>query len=550
MWSLAFAPFFILPAAYISFALPCLWVAFEPRETQKAAKIPLLVFAWAFCANITSLYWITYAVYLSFGQSLLGAGVAAIALLLFCCYLSLFPLGAFFAQRLLLRRTSSESATLRIGTFVCTFVLAESLRSVLLGGFPWNLAGYAWNISIMMLQVNALGGIALTSLLALCSYAIAALAAYYLLARGTRRGIRKDIRKNIHKAYIHKACIHKACIHKACLCAVLSLAIPASATAFGAWRLQSAPELDKSSPIVRIVQPNIQQDKKWREQDAIDNFRRAVQLSKTQRADSISLLLWPETSFPYRLKTEDEANGQPLVHPRIPQLIAIVPHWMVFGAVRESKRRDAKGYRNSLVMIDNFGRINGLYDKVRLVPFGESIPFSRYFLGNTIQTLTNFPSFESGGENSNLLKASPALTLSVQICYEAIFSESLPFSRLRKNHKRKDYSRDQADLLFNATNDGWFGRSSGPYQHLQIARVRAVERGIPFFRAANTGISAAFDAFGQEIARLPLGIEGWIDAPLAPKTKHLLLLDKVGNSLFWLLWASVSLTLILMRRKL
>ena len=185
MWSLAFAPFFILPAAYISFALPCLWVAFEPRKTQKVTRIYLLLFAWAFCANISSLYWIAYAVYLSFGQSLLGAGVAGISLLLLCCYLSLFTLGALLAQRLLLRLYPSESALFRIGIFVCTFVLAESLRSVLFGGFPWNLAGYTWNISIMLLQTNALGGIALTSLLALCSYAIAALAIFHILAKRT-----------------------------------------------------------------------------------------------------------------------------------------------------------------------------------------------------------------------------------------------------------------------------------------------------------------------------------------------------------------------------
>ena len=371
-----------------------------------------------------------------------------------------------------------------------------------------------------MLQVNALGGIALTSLLAICSYAIAALAAYHILARRTR---------------------------KACICLAISLAIPASAAAFGTWRLKAAQpiDMDKSPPVVRIVQPNIQQHKKWREGDAIDNFRRAINLSKEKRASSISLLLWPETAFPYRLQTEDEANGQVLLHPWMPQLIAIVPRWMVFGAVRESKQqRVAKGYKNSLIMIDNFGRIKGFYDKVRLVPFGEFIPFSKHFLGTTMQTMTNFPSFESGDKNKKLLKVHSALTLSVQICYEAIFSEALPFSLQRKNP-----NYDQADLLFNATNDGWFGRSSGPYQHLQMARVRAVERGIPLLRAANTGISAVFDAFGREIARLPLESEGWIDTPIPPKTKHLLLIDEIGNSMFWLLWASISVSLILIRKK-
>ena len=93
------------------------------------------------------------------------------------------------------------------------------------------------------------------------------------------------------------------------------------------------------------------------------------------------------------------------------------------------------------------------------------------------------------------------------------------------------------------------GRSSGPYQHLAMARVRAVERGLPFFRAANTGISAVFDPFGRELARLALGTEGWIDAPVPQRTERMLLTARFGNGLFWLLWFVVGATCLTFARR-
>ena len=227
------------------------------------------------------------------------------------------------------------------------------------------------------------------------------------------------------------------------------------------------------------------QQKKWRVEDAFVNFQRALDLSVRDRPSSVALVLWPETAFPYRLTTEETATGQVLEHPWMSALVAIVPKFLIFGAVRENKRNaesgNRSGYRNSVLMIDALGGWQGGYDKVRLVPIGEFIPFANNRFVRGIKTLTNFPSFVSG-EASPLLHAASLFTLEVQICYESIFPNLLPFVT---------FSHDDGspDFLFNATNDGWFGRSSGPYQHLAMARVRALERGLPFFRAANTGIS-------------------------------------------------------------
>ena len=537
LWTLSFEPFAFLPAGYLSFALPCLWVAYDlPRRHIQGQdqdqgrghghgiKHSLRLMAtWSLTAYLTSLYWVSHAVWLSFGQSLFGAVAGGIAALVLCVFLSLYALGALFALTLLLPRTTSATPLLRVGLFVCTFALAESLRGVLLGGFPWNFAGYAWNTSLWLLQTNALAGIELTSFFALASYALAALAVFHL-AHGARRA--------------------------AALALVCALAIPTSAAAFGAWRLAGAPHIfepsraEESSKesleeslLVRIVQPNIAQQKKWRVEDAFANFRRTLDLSLSARPESVALLLWPETTFPYRLTTHAHALGQPLEHPWLPPLLRVVPQWLVFGAVREEGRSEtqqdtAERYRNSLLMIDAVGNLQGFYDKARLVPLGEFVPFTNNRLGKKIKTLTSFPSF-ARGTTSPLLRAGSSFVLETQICYESIFPDLLPFFV-------PSSELGAPDLLFNATNDGWFGRSIGPYQHLAMARVRAVERGLPFFRAANTGVSAVFDPFGRERARLELNTEGWIDSPLPKKTDRLRMTARFGNGLFWLLWFVVA----------
>ena len=495
---------------------------------------------WSLTAYLTSLYWVSHAVWLSFGQSTFGAIAGGFATLGLCVFLSLYAIASLLALTLLMPRTTRATPLLRVGLFVCIFALAESLRGLLFGGFPWNFAGYAWNRSLWLLQTNALAGIELTSFFALASYALAALSFFYFKARARRA---------------------------ATLALVCALAIPASAAVFGAWRLAGAPppletlrteqaleplpkqlpkKLPKKLPLVRIVQPNITQQKKWRVEDAFANFRRTLDLSISERPASVALLLWPETTFPYRLTTDEQATGQKLEHSWLALLIRVVPRWLVFGAVRENAQNEtqatqrdaAPNYRNSLLMIDARGGLQGFYDKVRLVPLGEFIPFTNNRFAKKIKTLTSFPSF-ARGETSPLLRADSSLTLEVQICYESIFPNLLPFVA----------PSSAPDLLFNATNDGWFGRSSGPYQHLAMARVRAVERGLPFFRAANTGISAVFDPFGRELARLELNTEGWIDSPLPKKTDRLLMTARFGNGLFWLVWfVSTALCLTFVKR--
>ena len=157
---------------------------------------------------------------------------------------------------------------------------------------------------------------------------------------------------------------------------------------------------------------------------------------------------------------------------------------------------------NSIYVIDHDGSILSVYDKIHLVPFGEYLPFQDFLERLGLMQLTKVPGGFIAGDRRRALNVPGAPRMLPFICYEIIFpNEAMP-------------GGDRQGWLVNLTNDGWFGVSSGPYQHLQQARVRAIELGLPLVRAANTGISAVIDPLGRIIKSLPLGTEGVLDAPL------------------------------------
>jgi apolipoprotein N-acyltransferase len=157
---------------------------------------------------------------------------------------------------------------------------------------------------------------------------------------------------------------------------------------------------------------------------------------------------------------------------------------------------------NSVYVIDADGSIRGIYDKVHLVPFGEYLPFQRLLERLGLMQLTKVVGGFLSGDRRRAMDVAGAPKMLPLICYEAIFpGAAVP-------------SGERPGWLVNVTNDGWFGISSGPYQHFQQARVLAIAEGLPLVRAANTGISAVIDPVGRIINSLPLGVEGVLDARL------------------------------------
>jgi apolipoprotein N-acyltransferase len=230
---------------------------------------------------------------------------------------------------------------------------------------------------------------------------------------------------------------------------------------------------------VLLIQGNVAQGQKWDRALMVSIFRHYLDLTRQaveQAGGGPAVVIWPETASPAQLQTDITARE--LIAEAAAGAQALV------GSVRFD---EANRPRNSLFAIGDGGMIEAIYDKWHLVPFGEYQPD---WLPIGVQVVSG-GGFASG-PGPRTLRMPGLPPASILICYESIFSTQVTDSA------------DRPDWIVNVTNDAWFGNSAGPRQHLAAARLRAVEEGLPLVRAANTGISAAFDPRGHELARLGL----------------------------------------------
>jgi apolipoprotein N-acyltransferase len=226
---------------------------------------------------------------------------------------------------------------------------------------------------------------------------------------------------------------------------------------------------------------------------------RATSPTSTGIAD-VTHLIWPESAFPFFLARDPEALNQ----------IASLLHGgavLITGAARADTSAHEGGprYYNSIQVVDSHGGLLDRYDKTRLVPVGEYLPFRKIFDRLGVTQMVHIPGGFDPGERRKLLR-SPGLPDALpMVCYEAIFPDEL--GTLFDNGPR-------AEWILNVTDDIWFGRTAGPYQHFAQARLRAVEQGLPLVRDGNSGVTAVTDGLGRITAELPFGIDGVLDAAL------------------------------------
>ncbi len=256
---------------------------------------------------------------------------------------------------------------------------------------------------------------------------------------------------------------------------------------FGTYRLAQPVALRADDYTVRIVQPNVEQQLKWLPEFQQTFFRRHLDLSQNDGAPDI--VIWPEAAVPFL--PEERAD--------LLQDISLATNGteVILGA----RRRDESGdWYNRLVLLDSDGVLIDNYDKHHLVPFGEYIPLQEILSKTGLSALTGRG--WTAGEGARVISAGDAPPFLPLICYEAIFPQ----------HASADGER--ADWIVQITNDAWFGKFSGPYQHLVQTRVRAIEQGLPLARSANTGVSAMVGPYGRVIEAIPLGEMGVIDASM------------------------------------
>jgi apolipoprotein N-acyltransferase len=259
------------------------------------------------------------------------------------------------------------------------------------------------------------------------------------------------------------------------------------------------------------------------------NWRRLIELSRAPGDPTV--IIWPEAAPPFAGLDE-----QPLALEQIAALTA-GRQGLITGALRvEYQSTDKYRYFNSLFVFGRDGKAIATYDKYHLVPFGEYLPYEETLNSLGLTKLTGIDGSFTPGDGPKTYALPGAGTLTPLICYEILFPGEV-------------VGAARPDWFVNITDDSWFGPWAGPRQHLLVARVRAIEEGLPVARAANTGISAIIDPFGRITRRLGLNQTGYLDgplpAPIAP-TPY----SRFGDWWFVLLvCANVALTWLFSKRR-
>ncbi len=489
---LAFAPVFATPVLFLTF--PVLVWLIDSSPNPRAAALDGWWFAFGYF--FFNLFWL--------GEAFLVEAEKFAVLLPFAVTLLPAALAIFWALAIWLAKRFWREGFARIVLLALVLAVTEWLRGHLFTGLPWNLPGYALTYPVELMQSAALAGVYALTLPAIVIFA----SPLVLWFEGKHHSTAVRLGLSMSAAAVPLALLW---IYGA---AVLTTNVP-----------------DVAGVKLRLVQPSVPQREKWMAEHQARIFREHLTMSAEAPDGSkggskddlagITHVIWPEAAMPFL----------PLEHPDALTAIAdMLPAGRVLltGALRrETAGLDGKplphGMRkayNGLMGFDDEGRLIAQYDKIHLVPFGEYLPLSPVLGALGLSQLANkYGAFTPGAAPRPVLSVPGLPKLVGLVCYEALFPGDIV------------QGSERPGVLVNVTNDGWFGNTTGPYQHFHQVRVRAVEEGLPVIRVANNGISAIIDPLGRTRAVLGLNVRGVADATLPvalPPTPY----GRLGDILF------------------
>ena len=367
---------------------------------------------------------------------------------------ALFGLPAFIAIFIALAAAVSwkfRSSSLYHIIFCVIWVFIEWLISWIFTGLPWALLGYAFAISETLIQPASIFGV-----LGLSFAAVFIGSAFY--------------NKELLVSRVS-----------------ISIMILTLFTSYGYLRLEDNPT-EYSNIKVRIVQPSIPQIAKWDSNAFWSNLNKQIEMSKKE--GDPDLIIWSEAALtvPYYYRP---------VYNSLMSIFAKEEQILLSGGVNDNglPGNDYEIY-SSLIALDGTGELLFDYHKAHLVPFGEYMPLKNYL---PMKKLTPGVIDYTPGNREVVYLKDLNLRIWPLVCYESIFFNEVKISNT------------DVDFMVNITNDSWYGRSSGPFQHLQISRIRAVENGLPLIRSGNNGISAIIDPVGRVTSSLGLDIVDILD---------------------------------------
>lgn len=437
------------------FIFPCIFIALSVLNlliaSAKSLKSAALVgWWWGLGYFLAGLYWIANAILISPEYIFWATPLILIAIPAYMALYVALPAGVMY---LVQKRISHPLANILLFAFF--WVIAEYIRGNVFGNITWNLIGYVWTFSTAPIQMAAVSGIWGLSWFTVLIGMLPSLIANGISAR-------------------------RVVAATACLLALL--------VATGEIWLQQNPTLYTPTTL-RLVQANIEQ-KPWEAEREKTILRKYIGLTHTAGLEATQLVIWPESAIRVPLTSKSDAIKE-LSALHLPEQSTLI-----FGAPRHIEKTPE--IRNSMLRMESTHAISPLYDKRHLVPFGEFLPFRHILLFNEPHRFKDY----SAGEEAKTLILPNIPPFSPLMCYDVSYPGDVT-----------DHT-GRAQWLLSLSNDAWFGISAGPHQHMQIARVRAVEEGVPLVYSDNIGISAVVDAYGRVIKSLPLDTEGVLDSPL------------------------------------
>jgi apolipoprotein N-acyltransferase len=466
-----FQPLGLWPLTLAALAL-LLWLVRAAPKLRSA-----LALGWWFGVGhfVLGLNWIATAFTY---QAEMPASLGYIAVLLLALYLAVYPAAAAG----LAWRWGRRDDLCFVLLFAAAWIVTEWLRATMFTGFAWNPLGVVLVGQPMANAARLIGTYGLSGLVALLGGVLLLLwLRRWQFAFGTF--------------------------------SIVGLAGSLGFVAGGA--------LAPAGPALRIVQPNIGQQDKWREGFERENLARLERLSATDR-DEPRLLLWPEAAVTRPLQNwlRDPGHVAEMVELRR-EVAAMLGEkdLLLTGGVtwRSPDGLEVTSATNSVFVLDRAGHVLARYDKAHLVPYGEYLPMREILSAIGLSRLAPGDVDFDPGPGPATLDLPLVGRAGFQLCYEIIFSGQVVDRRRRPA------------FLFNPSNDAWFG-AWGPPQHLAQARLRALEEGLPILRATPTGISAVIDADGRLLASLAWRRAGVIDSRL-PAARPPTLFARFGNGL-------------------
>jgi apolipoprotein N-acyltransferase len=428
-------------------------------------------------------------------------------------------LGLFWGAAGLAYRWIAPVGWARVLVFAGVMTAFEWVRGHLLTGFPWDLPGESWRAGSPVSQAAALMG---AYGLSWITIAMAATPALLLDARRRAEAI------------------------AALVCAGLVLA---GLYGYGAARLAQPPAPAANAPLVRIVQPDLPEVASYTAATYADTVRAHLALTSQPAAQRPDIIVWPERAIPGAF-SDYLAPGtwtrDAIADALAPGQILLTGGYRTQRAPPGAYAPDGLVYFNSLLAIRR-GAAGlepiAVYDKHRLVPFGEYLPLARWLAPLHVQELVHVGDGFSSGRPPQPMVLGTAPLVQPLICYEALYPGFTRNGAIASGRR--------AAWIVNVSDDAWFGGTYGPVQHLNLASYRAIEEGLPIIRATPTGVSAVIDAFGRVVPGLRLGqgqagvIDARLPAALAPT-----LFDRLGETILALmmLFSAAAAVLTLFQR--